>query len=94
MNVLRQLIHGLASYEQKKVLYAIIRLVARKLPSFEGDQQYIGGLAALIEDLTADEDSLQGALVEWLTDLSGESTGSDVNTRRGVLSALSTRSGQ
>ncbi|MCJ1243053.1 telomere binding protein [Trapelia coarctata] len=89
--VLRQVMIGLSSHELKKVLYALIRVVSRKLHSIEGDQQYIGGLAALVEDLISDKDGLQEALVDWLTDLSGESTGSDINTRRGVLAALSSR---
>lgn len=81
--------NGLSSHEQKKVLYGVIRLVSRKLPSIEGDQQYIDGLAALVEDLIGDKDSLQEALMDWMTDVAGENTGSDMNTRRGVLAALS-----
>jgi len=89
LDVLRQLMNGLSSHEQKKVLYGVIRLVSRKLPSIEGDQQYIDGFAALVEDLIGDKDSLQEALMDWMTDVAGENTGSDMNTRRGVLAALS-----
>ena len=91
-DILRQIMTGLPSYEQRKVLYALIRLVSRKLSSTEGDQQYIGGLAALVEALIADKNGLQQDLVNWLTDISGESTSSDVNTRRAVLAALSSNS--
>lgn len=94
LNILWQLLPDLPSHEQRKVLYAIIRLVSKKLPSKESDLQYVGGLAALIEYLIADKDNLQENLVDWLTDVSGENTGSDLNTRRGLLAALSSRLSQ
>ena len=92
--MLRVSLYDLASYEQKNILYTIIRLATEKDPSVTGNTGFIGGVAALIEALVTEKIPLQEALVEWLTGnyVNGFSTG--IHSRRAVLAALSTQLGE
>jgi transcriptional regulator of acetoin/glycerol metabolism len=85
--------YSLPIHEKRKVLYAFIRQISKQYPPKEDDQRYIAGLAAVISELVEFRVELQTMLVDWLTDASSESVGSDMETRRAVLTALPASAG-
>ncbi|MCJ1402763.1 telomere binding protein [Xylographa trunciseda] len=87
--MLRVSLYNLASYEQKNVLYTVIRLVTEKDSSSTQNPGFVGGVAALIEALVTDKTHLQEALVDLLTGeyMNGSKVG--MPSRRAVLAALS-----
>ena len=92
------LIQHLGVYEQKNFLYSLLRILSRRrLGATSGGIQSekqqdrgkaLRGVAALISKLANDSAVLKDGLVDWLTGVSGDGIGQEINIRRAVISAL------
>ncbi|MCJ1437057.1 telomere binding protein [Xylographa pallens] len=89
LEMLRVSLYDLASYEQKNILYTVIRLITERNPSVTQKSGFIGGLAASIDALITDKTYLHEALVDWLTGNSMNRFNIGIHSRRAVLAALS-----
>lgn len=54
----------------------------------QDDNKALGGTAALISKLVQDSEVLKDGLVDWLTGVSGDAVGQEINVRRAVVAAL------
>ena len=94
----RSLFSNLATYDQKSILYTILRIFSEGhilsttyVNNADVDMKQtntVGGLAAFITFLINDQSYIQDALIEWLAGISGGSTGVDTTIRRAVVAAL------
>ena len=91
---LRSLVQALANHEQRTVLYAILRIVAKTLRPATDDGKRIAGIAALLKAFVEESPYLLEALLDWLTSLDGGAAGSNRPTRRAAVATLSMFPGQ
>ena len=94
LEMLRVSLYDLASYEQKNVLYTVIRLITERDPSVTQKSGFVGGLAALIDALVTEKTHLLEALVDWLTGNYTNRFNIGIHSRRAVLAALSPHPGK
>ena len=91
----RRLMDSLATYEQKNVLYALIRIVDHRYLSStmgRGDDMNassLGSVAALLSSIMAEVPSRKDIMIEWLTALSPEAARQSHSAHRAVILALS-----
>lgn len=88
----------LTVHEQKQLLYALIRLLSRRLSSevdegarstTNSEDKAIGGMAALLVALVHDASSLQDLLISWLIGTSAEAVGQNNKAHRAIILTLS-----
>ena len=91
---LRPLVQALANHEQRTILYAILRIVAKTSPPASDNGKRIAGIAALLRSFVEDSPYLLEALLDWLTSLEGGAVGSNSTTRRAAVATLSMFTGQ
>lgn len=92
------LIQHLGVHEQKKFLHSLLRILSKRhLGGTSGSIHHedpqdssraLRGAAALISKLVKDTIVLKDELVDWLTGVSGDGIGLEINIRRVVISAL------
>lgn len=92
------LIQHLGVYEQKNFLYSLLRILSRRHLGatncgIQSEKQQdwgkpLRGVAALISKLANNSAVLKDGLVDWLTGVSGDGIGQEINIRRAVVSAL------
>lgn len=92
------LIQRLGVYEQKSFLYSLLRILSRRhLGGTSGGKhdevrqdcsKALKGAAALIWKLAKNSTVLKDGLVDWLSGVSGDGIGQEINVRRAVVSAL------
>ena len=87
----RALIMELSSYEQRSLLYSIIRVLSKKQPKY--DKKVLEGSAALLSGLVGDDSPLQEQLASWLVGTSPEAIGHGNFMQRTVILAFSTHMG-
>lgn len=92
-NSYNNLLLCLTSHEQKTVLLTLLRLVSSRILGCSEKNKSIGGLAALISGLIADNSCLQQCLVHWLGGIPAGGIGSETESRRAVIAAISPRRG-
>lgn len=95
----RAVISSSSSFEQKTLLYSVVRVLSQQQLSTSGNQRVepkaalenraISGVAAVIAELTKDAPDLQDSLIEWLTAISSGAVGQSHNTQRAVIATLS-----
>lgn len=98
------LIQHLGVHEQRTFLHALLRiLLKRHLGDTRGDihdenqqdcSKAMGGAAALISKIVKDTTVLKDELVDWLTGVSGDDIGLEINVRRVVVSVLANDHGR
>lgn len=98
------LIQNLGAHEQRTVLHSILRnLSERHLGDTRSEihdekqqdcSKALGGAAALISNLVENNEILKDGLADWLTGISGDDIGMELNIRRAVVSALANDHGE
>ena len=91
---LQLLVQALANHEQRMVLYAILRIVAKTSPPAGDNGKRIAGIAALLKAFVEESPYRLEALLDWLTSLDGGAAGSNSPTRRAAVATLSMVPGQ
>lgn len=92
------LIQQLGVYEQKSFIYSLLRILSRRhLGGTSGGihdevrqdcSKALKGATALIWKLAKNSTVLKDGLVDWLSGVSGDGIGQEINVRRAVVSAL------
>lgn len=92
------LIKHLGAHEQRTFLHSILRILSKRHLGDtrsgihdEKQQDYskaLRGAAALISNLVENNKILKDGLADWLTGMSGDDIGEEINVRRTVISAL------
>lgn len=94
----QSLLARLSAYEQRTLLYSIIRILSKQHLRTEGPSQHsmredqnkaIGGIASLLRAIVGDVPSLQGNVEEWLIGVSADAVGQLHNAHRAVIATLS-----
>ena len=83
----KDLVKGLQNYEQKTVLYCVIRTLSKRLINVSAS--VIGGAGAAIADFCKNTSSLHDHLESWLVAPSPEAIGYNDATHRAVVLAMS-----
>lgn len=87
----RALLLHVSPYEQKSLLYSLIRVLSKK--QSKDNERILRASAALLSDLVGDDASLQEHLAGWLVSTSPEAIGHSHTIHRTVILALSTDKG-
>lgn len=92
------LIKYLGVHEQRTFLHSILRILSKEHlgdtrggihdENLQDCSRALGGAAALISELVKDTTALKDELVDWLTGVSGDDIGLEINVRRVVVSVL------
>lgn len=96
---LLKLLEMLPSFEQRNILYSILKIVSRDYLSstvtteansnwWKSDALIVSGAAGLINLIVAGSEAQRNHLISWLTSSSGAGVGDGIAIRRAVLAGL------
>ena len=87
------LLRCLAKHEQRIVVLTMLRLISRRLASCPAGSQplLIRGVAALLQEITKDNQYLQDSLLPWLTEVPSAGIELDISVHHAVFTALSSK---
>lgn len=103
LDLYRQLLGDCTLHEQTNVLHSVLRITSRRLPTIDklqssahdsdGSLKVLQGTAALLSELTADNQVLSECLCEWLTSSSAAGVDHGFALYRAIIAAIARSKG-